>query len=410
MRSLLRGLAGAVLVLGLAALGTGPAGLSAQDKKKDAKDPKGPVAPAKKDANPKGGKDDPRDHSVSFATSDGLALNGYWFQGNAIDKQRPDAVMMFPAPGNKVNDTWLGLAKELSTKNFSVLLFDWRGCGLNAPDTAGSRIFENSTNFWNETYNQVLLKDARRTIDDKGLDYRSIAGRNKGAMYYSDFMLNDLMAARFYLDKQNDNGKCNTNRVWIVTEKAGGPLALGFIATEFSRNTIYNPKSTPLEGVQFKAAGKDYVGLTCLSYGGSTGTASAAWRNGLTNLGTQARDEAHDHLARRLAMVMVYGKKEGASGAKSAFSQVGVGGLSDDALRTNFKYPREVDNSKQTKAISGIDLIAPMDAFGAQDQISKAMVEISKDKQNFGKDPTERDANKSLIVPRFLAEKWGVRR
>ena len=46
MRKLFRGLAGALLILGLAALGTGPDGLSAQDKKKDpkGKDPK-TVAP-----------------------------------------------------------------------------------------------------------------------------------------------------------------------------------------------------------------------------------------------------------------------------------------------------------------------------------------------------------------------------
>src|SRR5688572_16374889 len=128
MRTLLRGLAGALLILGVAALGTGPDGLSAQDKKKavPGKDPKSPVAPpAVKPPAEDPLKKDAKEKTVGISTSDGLSLNAYWYQGTAADKNPPDAVLMFPAPGNKVNDQWIGLAKALSEKNFSVLLFDW---------------------------------------------------------------------------------------------------------------------------------------------------------------------------------------------------------------------------------------------------------------------------------------------
>ncbi|HEX3149950.1 MAG TPA: hypothetical protein VHR66_17870, partial [Gemmataceae bacterium] len=342
-------------------------------------------------------------------TSDGLSLNGYWFQGNAIDKQRPDAVMMFPAPGNKVNDAWIGLARALSEKNFSVLLFDWRGCGLNAADTAGSRIFEDKTKFWTELYNRQLLKPSQKLLEDKGLDYKTISAKSDTLYRYRDFMLNDLLAARYYLDRQNDNGKCNTNRVWIVTEKDGGQLGLAFIVSEFSRNTIYNPKkASATEETQFKAAGKDYCGLTTLSYASNNATASAVFKNGMNLLNLLPQKECKDHLEHRLAMVMVYGKKEGAASSKSAVAQAGAGG-SDEEMRKNFKYMREMDNSKQAKAISGIDLIDPMDSFGTKADIVKAMVEISRDKQNFGKDATDREANKMTFTPRFEAEKFGRR-
>jgi len=130
MRSLLRGLAGAALVAGLATLGIGPGGLAAQDKKDPKKDPKSPVAVPKKDeAKAPAKPDDTGDKTVGISTSDGLSLKGYFFQGNALDKAAPDAVMMFPAPGNKVTDAWIGLAKELSTKNFSVLLSTGGGTG-----------------------------------------------------------------------------------------------------------------------------------------------------------------------------------------------------------------------------------------------------------------------------------------
>ena len=413
MRLHLRGLAGALLVAGLVALVAGPTGLSAQVKK----DPKGKdpkvVTPAVKPA-PKvdeKARDELRERTVGISTSDGLSLNGYWFQGTAADKNAPDAVLMFPAPGNKVTDAWIGLAKKLSEKNFSVLLFDWRGCGMNDTASAGARILADKEAFWRETYNQRLLKP-QRPYEERGLDYRSIVGKSDGRLYYRDFMLNDLMAARFYLDKMNDNGKCNTNRVWIVTEKDGGPVALAFIASEFNRNTVYQNKTNLLDtSVQVKGAGKDYVGLTCLSYGSGgfmSGTASAIWGNAFKQLSGPVAREARDHLEHRLAMVMVYGKKEGASGSRSAFSRVWAGG-DEDALKRDYKYLREVDNSKQNKPISGIDLIDPMDSFGVQKLIVDNMIGISK-VQPIGKDRTERDANKMTYPPRFNVEPLAGRR
>jgi hypothetical protein len=416
MVTLLRGLLAGLLVIGLAALGAIPDVARAQDKgkKEPPKDPTKSKEPAKTPVPGKtvAGTDDVRDKSVGFGTSDGLALNGYFFQGVGIDKQRPDAVMMFPAPGGKVTDAWISLAQDLSKKNFSVLLFDWRGAGKNAPETAGSRIIEDKEKFWADPYNKQILYSSRNQIEDKGLDYQRIVVRTQGTYRYRDFMLNDLVAARYFLDKQNDNGKCNTNRVWIVTEKDGGPLALSFIASEFLRNSMYETKNNVFDaGRQFKASGKDYVGLTTLSYttGGSNGgTATAVFRNAFSIMNAQTQREAKDHLERRLAMVMVYGKKEGQSGSKSAFGQAGAGGSEDD-LRKNFKYLREIDNSKPNKVIAGIDLVDPMDSFGAKAEIVKVMVEVAKDKQNFNKDATDRDANKVTYVPRFQAEALGKR-
>ena len=408
MVTLLRGLLAGLLVIGLAALGSIP-DARAQDKK-DAKATPGAKAPVP--GKPAATADDVRDKSVGFGTSDGLSLNGYFFQGVGLDKQRPDAVMMFPAPGNKVNDAWIGLASELSKKNFSVLLFDWRGCGKNEPATAGARVIEDREKFWNELYNKQLLVRSRATIEDKGLDFRYISTRSEGTYRYRDFMLNDLLGARFFLDRQNDNGKCNTNRVWIVTEKDGGPLALGFIAAEFLRNSIYKPNSTLLDtGGQFKPAGKDYVGLTVLSYATGTtfdATGSAVYRNAFSNMNAQTQREAKDHLARRLAMVMVYGKKEGQSASKGAITRAGSGG-NEEEMRKDFKYLREMDNSKQAKAVSGIDLIDPLDSFGARADIAKVMQEVAKDRQNFNKDSIDREANKMTIVPRFPAETLGRR-
>jgi hypothetical protein len=406
MRSLLRGLAGAALVAGLATLGIGPGGLAAQDKKKDAKTPAAP--PVVKKDDPKA-KDDTRDKTVGISTSDGLSLNAYWFQGNAIDKNPPDAVLMFPAPGNKVTDAWIGLAKALSEKNFSVLLFDWRGCGMNAADTAGQRILADKELFWREMYNKQLLKP-QRPYEEKGLDFQRIIGKTEGVYRYRDFLFNDLLAARFYLDRQNDNKKCNSGRIWIVTEKDGGQMGLAFIASEFARNAIYDPMGNiGATGKQFRSGGKDFVGMTVLSYGSgpSSGAASAVFNNAMREMsGTAARD-AHDHLEHRLAMILVHGKKEGPGGSKSALDRVQAGG-DEEALKKNYKYLREIDNSKAAKLVGGIDLIDPMDTYGVQKLVVDTMIGVSKALPG-NKEPLDREANKMTIIPRFPADRLGRR-
>jgi hypothetical protein len=406
MRSVLRGLAGGLLALGIAALTPGPGKLAAQAKK----DP----APAKKDPAPvkkpdDKARDDAKEKTVGITTSDGLSLNAYWYQGNALEKNPPDAVLMFPAPGNKVTDSWIALAKALSEKNFSVLLFDWRGCGMNAADSAGPRILENKDAFWREVYNSKLLKP-QRTYEDRGLDFTKIIGKSEGNYRYRDFLFNDLLAARFYLDKQNDNKKCNSGRIWIVTEKDGGPMALAFIASEFLRNSMYNPKVQFGELVnQVRVAGKDFVGVTVLSYGSgpSSGLASAVFNNAKRQLGGPQLRDADDYLEHRLAMIMVYGKKEGKENSRSAFSQVKAGG-DDETLKKNYKYLREIDNSKLAGAVSGIGLIDPMDSFGAKSNIQEAMVGVSKALPT-NKETLERDANKMTVYPRFPAEALGRR-
>jgi hypothetical protein len=401
MLSLSRHLLAGLVIAGLAAFATD---LRAQDKKDPKKDAPKKDPPAAKKDDKKDLKPDDADKSVAFGTSDGLSLKGYWYQGQGLEKQRPDAVMMFPAPGNKVTDAWIDLAKHLSTKNFSVLLFDWRGCGMNGPD-AGSRIFDNNQAFWYESFNTKLLNGRKKAIEDKGLDYKYISTRQDNNLRYADFMLNDLTGARFYLDRMNDNQKCNTNRVWIVSEKEGAQLGLAFIATEFHRNTVYSPKPTPGQGIQTKPAGKDYVGLVALSYTTGNPTASAVFRNAMPASTSGMMKEARDHLESRLATDLIYGKKEGASASKTLVNQLGASGT-EEQMKRNFKYLREID--VKDKPITGIGMIDTNDSFSVRKTIVDDMVGISK-AQPFNKDSTDREANKMLTIPRFPVEGFNRR-
>ena len=255
MINLYRGLTAGMLIVSLFILGGTPADLAAQDKK-DAKKAKG---------------DDPKEHSVGIGTSDGLTLSGYFYQGVGFAKQQPDAVIMMPAPGNKINEAWINLAESLSKKNFSVLLFDWRGCGLNGPDGMRRRCADFPRQGGILEGGLQLPAAPRPPSYHRGQGPRlegpsEESGQQSGR--YRDFsLMNDLLAARFFLDKYSDSGRCNTNRVWIVSEKDGAYVGMSFIAAEFQRNSIYDPKRNVFDTLgQFKSAGKDYAGLMALSY------------------------------------------------------------------------------------------------------------------------------------------------
>jgi hypothetical protein len=377
----------AFIILGVAALVSDSADLRAQGKKDS--------DPAKKDEN-----------AIEVPTADGLRLNALWYPGTGADKVPPDAVLMFPAPGNKVNDSWIALAKALSEKNFSVLLMDWRGCGMNA---AEARVINDKDQFWKEPYNQRLLKSSQKSIDAKGLDYKVLKNKAEGTWRYTDFMMNDLLAARFYLDRQNDDGKCNSGRIWLVTERDGGQVAMGFISAEFARESVYtkNP-NVFVPGHQFRSAGLDFVGITCLSWGGRNPTGEAFYTNGMGRMLRPAQREAADYLQHRLAMILVYGWKEGPNASRGAVGAVGADAGDPDALKRDNKVLLEVNNSKASGPAIGIGLIDSTDSFGTKTEVRKAMVEASKT-LTANRQVVERDANKVPYIPRLDAAALGRR-
>jgi len=222
-------------------------------------------------------------------------------------------------------------------------------------------------------------------------------------------LMADLSAARFFLDKQSDAGKCNTNRTWIISEKDGAQMALAFIAAEFQRNTKYDPKTNPWDtNLQYKSAGKDYAGIVALSYSANNTSASLIFRNALPTTGANEYvKDGRNWLTDRLAMVLLFNKKEGAGNSKSLTASVGVTGTEDD-MKKRYKYLKEFD-SKVAATVTGISMIDAMDSLGVKKYIEDALVGISKS-QPFGKDPTDREASKMLSTPRYSVEQFTLRK
>jgi hypothetical protein len=221
---------------------------------------------------------------------------------------------------------------------------------------------------------------------------------------YRDTILYDLMGARFALDKQNDSGQCNTNRIWLISEGAGAQLAMAWIAAESARNTTYvRANRFDDQPPPYTPASLDYVGVVALSYSPTSGLASEVYRNGVPNSGRYTK-ETNEHFDRRVAMVMIHGKKEGASASRNMLGKY-VNTASEDEMRRRFKYLKEIDTTSVGKDLRGIDLVTDKDPFGTQAYIVKAMTEI-RDKNDAGKERTQRDADKYGDIPIFEIGKF----
>ena len=345
-------------------------------------------------------KDEVPDTVLSFPTSDGVALGGMWYPPK--DKPNADVVMMFPRPGGAINKNWIAVAEALKEKGFAVLLFDFRGCGMNGPAPKakepipdpfylkgrGERIITDVSQFFKEPFNTGLNKTS---VEKSGLNYKTFNDRQKDAVF------NDLQAARFFIDRKSDARVCNANRIWMLTEKEGYQLALGFISWEAYRNTIF-PEQNLAAKVDPTKAAKDYAGIVAFSPNENFAVATLQINKNLKNLGLLDCKTAVEHIERRMAIVCIHGKSEGPGKSKTVVNRWVTGG--EEELRRKFKYFHEFDNTKMKGTPIGLDMIDATDSLGITNKLVEQLSNIAKVGQDFGKDETKRNAAETKLIPR----------
>lgn len=344
-------------------------------------------------------KSDIPDTVLSFPTSDGLALGAMWFPPK--DKPNADVIMMFPRPGFAINKNWIAMAEGFQAKGFAVLLFDFRGTGMNGPlpkakeplpdpfylKGRGERVVTDINQFFNDPFNTGFVKS---TVEKNGLNFKTFNDRQKDAIF------NDLQAARFFIDRKSDARVCNANRIWILTEKEGYGVAMGFIALEAFRNTIF-PEQNFAAKIDPTKAAKDYAGIIALSPSENHSVSSLLVSRLKANGSLDAKT-AVEHIERRMAIVALHGKSEGPSKSKSAINKWVTG--SEDDLKRKFKYLFEFDNSKMKGTPTGMDLIDATDSLGIKTKIIDHVTNLAKVGQDFGKDETKRNATETKLIPR----------
>jgi hypothetical protein len=146
-----------------------------------------------------------KSQKVKFESPDGVELHGQWYPSQ--NKSNP-CVLVLPALGEDCSKPeYTNLATTLQKDGFSVLLFDYRGHGNSTGLVPGKQNL-----FW--MLNQKFAKNNKNGVIDFK-DYKDTA--------YTVFV-NDIAAAKAFLDQKNDANECNSSALVLVGVDTGALL------------------------------------------------------------------------------------------------------------------------------------------------------------------------------------------
>jgi pimeloyl-ACP methyl ester carboxylesterase len=268
---------------------------------------------------------------ISFETMDKVMLRGTFYPSAKDGKKSPPVLLLHKLGGDRGSAGFDSLAKALQDKGFAVLSFDFRGHGDSTNVKA---------DFWKYACNTRCIKGAKATKEE--IDYKEFT-----ASYYP-YLLNDVAAAKFELEKRNNASECNVNDLIVIGAEDGGTLAALWIATEFQRYTTSpNPKGAffpPIRATE--PEGKDVAAAVYLSLRPTLGSGTKELR---VSPGSWFTKDAR--LRDKVGMFFLYGDNDEVS---SKFAKY----IFDDTLRAPqlknkllFKTP-----VKETK-LAGAELI-----------------------------------------------------
>src|SRR5262249_8816613 len=172
---------------------------------------------------------DKSEEKVKFYSVDGVELRGVFYSSmhpTRVGKKAPCVILLHRIGGSSTENNWDNLAHDLQKAGFCVLAFDFRGHGNSTS--------VDSTTFSKETFNAQSLV--------KGLDPNkktiSIADFNKG--YYPQ-LINDIAAAKTFLDTRNDAGDCNSGSTILIGAQDGATLGAMWLNAELYRYRVTGP-------------------------------------------------------------------------------------------------------------------------------------------------------------------------
>lgn len=161
--------------------------------------------------------------TVTFDTFDHVRLSGTFLKGTkGIDS--PAVMMIHRFNSDRSAKGWESLATHLRDKlGCSVLTFDLRGHG-------GSKSVQNK--FWTFEHNKNGIRGGTAPKTKSEIN----ASEFKGS--YWSVLMNDLAAARHFLDQQNDAQLCNSSSIIVIGAQEGAGLGMGWISYEWDRRVV----------------------------------------------------------------------------------------------------------------------------------------------------------------------------
>lgn len=189
---------------------------------------------------------------VKFDTVDHVTLTGSYY-ASPKGKKAPTVLLLHDFDvkkgGSSKADGFDSLAKALQAKGFAVLTFDFRGHGDSK--TVGEK-------FWMAPQNR-LLPGARASRPPTSINQSDFSPR-----YYPN-LLNDIAAAKAYLDRENDSENLNSKNLIVIGAGEGATLGALWMSTEFKRyratvtQNVKGPLFPPTITVADNPEGKDIM-------------------------------------------------------------------------------------------------------------------------------------------------------
>jgi len=201
---------------------------------------------------------------VSFDTVDGVKIEGTYYPSNKGTKA-PCALLLHEFDpkmgGSSRTQEWDDLAAKLQEKGYAVLSFDFRGFGQST--------LVNPQTFYKSPQN-MSVRGAR-----SGKSAMTIAPKDFPSGYYRQ-LVNDVAAAKAYLDNENDAMQLNSRNLVVIGAGAGATVGLMWMDAECRRHraTVMQAFPQPIPQLDKDSAGDDLAGGVWLSLnpnlGGST--------------------------------------------------------------------------------------------------------------------------------------------
>lgn len=164
---------------------------------------------------------------VTITTADGVDLQGYWYAAN--QQNAPVVMLLHALDEGAAKKEWYDLATALQKEGYAVLAFDFRGHGGStnfAPQQFWSPLGGPMTPapaLWN-TQRMTGASKVNPTLDFKKFD----------PAYYP-ILVNDIAAAKAWLDLKNDAGGCNSSSLILIGAETGATLGSIWLNSEWNR-------------------------------------------------------------------------------------------------------------------------------------------------------------------------------
>jgi pimeloyl-ACP methyl ester carboxylesterase len=281
------------------------------------------------------------EEKVSFETVDEVELQGTFYPSSQGTKA-PCVLVLHDIGGSSRQPEWADLAKKLQKEGYAVLLFDFRGHGKSTAVQPA---------FWKVPSNTRIRGASAKKHEIHHKDFPAV---------YMPTLVNDIAAARRFLDLKNDAKECNSRDLVLIGAQEGATLGVLWLAAEWNRRP---PKSA---GLNLPPYGEDIAAGIWLSISPTLGR-SRHPQFRVDNWIRPLRD--------RTPMLFLYGEEDRTS---SAFTTE----LCERVLKIDVPPRAKSTGSKalRTRA-AGADLLQQR-SLGVTDKIISYLGNIMKDRDD----------------------------